>query len=155
MNYPQQFPCLQKKNQNIIWNIKRFMTFPFYVHLNWLLNPTWFIKKTYHIPFSFYLGANILIWPLHQNNLLSATDPCLMHFDSSILLISILMLWTDIGTKGKFHLCIGQLWSQLMWSGVSMIFWSSIYYIHFCIIHSTIALYSHFLPSYQPYHTHK
>ena len=112
-------------------------------------------QKTYYIPFSFYLGANILIWSLHQNNLLSATYPCLIHFDSSILLFFILNLWNDVGNEGEFHLSIGQLFYQLMWSGVSMIFWSSIYYTHFRIIHSTIAIYSSFLPFFQPYHTPK
>ena len=112
-------------------------------------------QKRYHIPFYFSLRENLLIWPLHQNEPISATYNFLTPFDSSRQLYFILMLSPGVGTQVESRLCIGKCFSHLIWSGASMLLQSSIYYTHFRIIHSTSAIYHPLLPSYQPYHTPK
>ena len=78
--------------------------------------------KSYQIHISFSLRENLFIQPLHQNEQISETDPCLIPFDSLRLISFPLMLLTGVGTQGESHLCIGKCCGQLIWSGASMIF---------------------------------
>ena len=112
-------------------------------------------KKRYHIPFYFSWRENLSIWPLHQNEPMSATDTFMISFDFSRLLSFILMLWTDVGTLGESHICIGKWCGHLICSVESILLRSSIYYTHFRRIHSTSTLYYPLIPSCQPYHPPK